>query len=141
MINLATSMMTFDIPVQQILKIVGKTRNTVAKRECDAEFQKYSNIETVYGSVTQSIKVNLEGGGAKMIYVNNPFALIHAACGLNPRFGDFLAFHLQESATLVLYTDEATPGNQLRPDPARSFEALLFTFAELPQWFRDRRHG
>lgn len=40
-----------------------------------------------------------------------------------------------------MYTDEATPGNQLRPDKARNYYAIYWTIAEYPDWFRSRHGG
>ena len=57
-------------------------------------------------------------------------------------FGDFLKRHLHGSAAiLVFYTNETTPGNAFRPDKGRTFEALTFTFLELPLWYIARKHG
>ena len=43
--------------------------------------------------------------------------------------------------TLLLYADETTPGNNLRPDKGRAYEAITFTFKNLPHWFLVRKHG
>ena len=44
-------------------------------------------------------------------------------------------------ARVVLYVDEATPGNQLRPNKARSYYAIYWIIAEYPDWFRSRHGG
>ena len=40
---------------------------------------------------------------------------------------------------IVLNFDEVTPGNQLRPDPARKYQAIYWSFLELPNYMRVRR--
>ena len=73
--------------------------------------------------------------------VSNPFALLWAASAVQPKFGRFSMRHTRGQATIAFYTDETTPGNNLRPDKGRSYEALLWTIAELPEFFRLRKHG
>ena len=76
------------------------------------------------------------------LYVNNPFALLHAACATQPKLMQFLQEHMPHGkGTLVFYADETDPGNVHRPDGARVYEALLWTIAELPAWYKVRRHG
>ena len=43
--------------------------------------------------------------------------------------------HTRGQATIVFYTDETTPGNNKRPDKGRSYEALLWTIKQLPDFF------
>jgi hypothetical protein len=40
--------------------------------------------------------------------------------------------------TLIYYTDEETPGNNLRPDNSRETQCHYWTFKEFPAWFRTR---
>lgn len=139
----ATAMMKFDIPVGQILKVVGEAdaSHPLNRKLCDDEFQKFSKLETPYGPVCQWLEVPSKSGGVHRLYLNNPFALIYATGRVNPKFGSFLRRHLGSEARLVFYSDETTPGNALRPDNGRKYEALLFTFPELPVWYRERKHG
>ena len=139
----ATAMMKFDIPVQQILKVMDEAdaENPLHRKLCDAEFQKFSKLITPYGPVCQWLEVPSKSGGTHRVYVNNPFALIYATGMVNRKFGSFLKRHLGSEARLAFYSDETTPGNALRPDNGRKYEALLFTFPELPVWYRQRKHG
>ena len=53
----------------------------------------------------------------------------------------FLGVHLRAGARIMFYTDETRPGNQLRPDKGREYQAILWSFAELPHWYLNRQHG
>ena len=46
-----------------------------------------------------------------------------------------------EGPRLVLYADEFTPGNALRPDSGRSTCAVYYTFENFPEWWRCRQEG
>ena len=96
--------------------------------------KKYSNIETPYGNVTCKLELESLTGEPMLKTVNNPFALLWAAAFVQPKFGSFLMLHTRGQATLCFYTDETTPGNVQRPDKGRSYEALEFTFKELPDF-------
>ena len=39
---------------------------------------------------------------------------------------------------LVIYIDEICPGNPLRPDKARTLQAIYWCFADWPQWVLQR---
>ena len=83
-------------------------------------------------------------GGTLTIHYNNPFSYLYAAATVNNAFGSFIHDHLTANdgrGHLVLYTDQTTPGNALRPDHGRTYEAILFTFSDLPAWFVNRKNG
>ena len=123
---------------RQVVSIMG---GSLSRSTAVAELQKFSRMETPYGTVRSSIRLERVDGQSLESQVNNPFALLWAASVVQPKFGSFLMRHTHGQATIVLYTDETTPGNNKRPDKGRSFEALLWTFKELPDWFRSRQHG
>lgn len=136
----AEAMMRCDIPLSKVVAVASKVGPT-SMREQIRNYKEYSKIDTPYGTVATTVDLKLRNGLAHSAYVNNPFALLHAACKVNPAFGSFLARYVGTSGSIVIYTDETTPGNQHRPDHARSYEAVLWTFKELPSWFKNRRHG
>ena len=95
------------------------------------------------GLVRQELRMPRSDATHANIYYNNPFALIHAAATVQPKFGSFLLKHAKRDASLpriVIYHDETTPGNQHRPDHGRSYDAVLWAIAELPHFFRNRQH-
>ena len=141
-------MMKNNVSVTQILKIIhdynGSTQSHSGRVVCEKEYRQFSQLQTPHGPVSAYVSMPLNNGRETKIYFNNPFALLHAAATVQPKFGSFLLKHLKSGAQLpqiVIYHDETTPGNTHRPDHGRAYDALLWTFAELPQFFRDRRHG
>ena len=63
-------------------------------------------------------------------------------CEKAPSFGQLLRDCVQGSpAHLVFYSDDTTPGNQLRPDTNRQLACCYWTIMELPAWFRARSCG
>ena len=130
-IPIAHALLKTDISVSEHMACTGSTR-----RMCDDEITKYSNLETPYGKVTAELEFN-----NKKILCNNPFALLWAVAGASERFSSFFAAYLREGTELTFYTDGTRPGNQLRPDPAREYQAILWTFTTLPDWYKNRKHG
>ena len=80
----ATAMMSFNVSVTQIHKILDKTceGHAINGEMLDNEFQKYSSMVTPYCTVGQEIKS--QGlNGPITVYANNPFALVYAARAVN----------------------------------------------------------
>ena len=137
--QVADAMMSFDVPVAQIVKVASS--GGVTRRACEAHLQQCSDMSTDYGKVSTPLDLQMTDGSVSTIYINNPFALLFAAASVSPKFGKFIAANVPQRAKIAFYTDETTPGNSNRPDHARSHEALLWTFVDLPTWFLDRQHG
>ena len=72
-------------------------------------------------------------------------AYLHVAAARHARFRSLLeqcmAAATPQSCRLILYADEARPGNVLRPDKGRMYLAVYYTFSELPQHVRRRAPG
>jgi hypothetical protein len=98
------------------------------------ELHKWDTAETPYGPLYTSITCN----GIKVDCLN-PFAFLWQAAQLDERLGAIFEQHLSgKVCRLALYCDGVKPGNVLRPDMGRSFEAVYWTFMELPDYFRSR---
>jgi hypothetical protein len=140
---IATAMMRFDMPVEQIVKILRDTEpeKQLTRGACRNELTKFSRMETIYGKVSHEVPLELEDGSIYTAYVNNPFALLFAAASVSKRFSRFLQANIKQSNKIICYTDETVPGNNMRPEQARSYEALLWTMSDFPSWFRTRKHG
>ena len=142
--EMAQSMMKHGVPVHKLLRVLGGMEgDQTGRKACAIELQHFSRMQTMYGSVSTCFAMQQLDGTEINIYYNNPFALLHAACTVQPKFATFLLKHLRagKPPRIVMYADETTPGNVQRPDHGRSYESMLWTFAELPQFFRDRKHG
>ena len=90
-----------------------------------------------YGAVGIEIRI-----GDIAVPIINPFAWLWLLCTQTTHYCAFLRHCVAAGpARVVLYADEATPGNQLRPDKARSYYAIYWTIAEYPDWLRSRHGG
>ncbi len=101
----------------------GSAENHSGRKGCDQELRRFSELQTPYGPVRQHFSMPLDNGKYTTIYFHNPFALIHAAATVQPKFGSFLLKQTKIDASLpriVIYHDETTPSNQRRPDHGRS---------------------
>lgn len=148
-LSAAQVMMRHNIPVSRILAIVRhrqslRGENDLTAEMCAKELRKYSEMKTPYGPVRTTLQMPLSDGKTADLCINNPFSLLYALTSTRPEFGDFLQRHTQQNgnqARIVMYSDETRPGNVHRPGHARQYECLQWTFAELPDWFRARKHG
>ena len=124
--QLAYTLMRHNVPVTRIMEIVETNvpESVLGRRACDKVMQSYSKLATIYGPLTKTMEVPLVGGGATTVYMNNPFSFIRAAAELSQPFNKFLQRHLPKKASISIYNDEATPGNQHCLDNARSYTAL-----------------
>ena len=75
----------------------------------------------------------------------NPFALLYYVCTAFPHFFAFVQTHYMSTSPslhkVVLYTDEAVSGNQMRPGSPRELQCYYYTLAFFPAWWRKRKHG
>ena len=142
--EVAQVLMRLDVPAQRLVKSMCGSRNRNKMRDFDADLTAFSKMVTPYGTVATTIELPAVNGDTITLHCNNPFAFLWAASSLNNEFGNFIHGHLTANngkGRVVVYIDETTPGNALRPDNGRKFEALLFSFAELPHWYLNRMHG
>ena len=105
------------------------------RRVLSAGSRAHAEATTPYGEVMQHLAVN----GVNIPFVS-PKALLHYLCSVSPDFASLLgsvasASH-DRTLRLVLYADEVTPGNVLRPDAGRKFWAIYWTVCEFPEFFR-----
>ena len=105
------------------------------RRVLSAGSRAHAEATTPYGEVMQHLAVN----GVNIPLVS-PKALLHYLCSVSPDFASLLgsvasASH-DRTLRLVLYADEVTPGNVLRPDAGRKFWAIYWTVCEFPEFFR-----
>ena len=99
---------------------------------------------TPYGTVCLSTTVHGKIGALETYHVN-PFALLHFATANYSMFATFLAGLVESTPdkllSVIYYLDKAKPGNQKRPDDARSAQCVYWSFLEFPDWLRARRNG
>jgi hypothetical protein len=110
--------------------------NGVSRWSASNELHKYDDVVTPYGPLFQSFPV---GPNAFDVEFISPFAMLWYMCSTSQPAAEFLVHHLAgKQCKLAFYCDAVTPGNVLRPDFGRSFEAIYWSFLEFPDWFRTR---
>ena len=99
--------------------------------------QRLPGRKPLYGAVGTEIRI-----GNLVVPIINPFAWLWVLCTQTAHYLAFLRHCVAAGpARVILYLDEAVPGNQLRPDKARSFYAIYWTLADYPDWFLSRHGG
>ncbi len=102
------------------------------------ELHKWDRCTTPCGDLITELSVSTASGIDLKIPVLNPFALLWRSTSMSIEMSSFLQQHLGgKVCRICLYCDGVTPGNALRPDKGRTFEAVYWTFLELPDWFRS----
>ena len=114
---------------------------TSVKTYASRELHQTLATETPYGTLSKTMTIGDEGNTMDFQYAC-PFAYMHHLSTLNEQFGEFLETHVGEKkASVAFYMDEVTPGNPLRPDNGRRYQAIYWTIQEVPSWLRTRRHA
>ena len=110
-----------------------------ARRRLQIQADSVIRTTNPYGDVRKQFQIDTEDGPMVVRYVC-PHAWLYHLCETSPRFGDFLLQHvgLGSPGSICIYSDEVTPGNNLRPDRARQFLAIYWAILPAPDWFR---HG
>ena len=95
--------------------------------------------KTPYGDLLKKIEIITDTGTKTLQYVC-PHAWLYHVCSASIVFGQFLAQQFGQGlpGSICIYSDEVTPGNNLRPDKGRQFLAVYWALAPMPDWFRSR---
>ncbi len=100
-----------------------------------------SSITTPYGKLFMSLDLGAEDGVFKWPLLN-PIALLWYLCDRHSRFGSYLIEKLSGGiAEIAIWADEATSGNELRPDNHTKFFRMLWTITNLDEHFRSQDTG
>ena len=111
------------------------------------ELRKQVDRHTPLGPLLVELRVPLIDGRPDLQWlVCNPFALLYILTTRSPQFRRLLLHSLVSSGdsycgTLALYSDETTPGNQMRHDSSNTLQCVYWCMPQLPSWFRARRLG
>ena len=98
---------------------------------------KHGEATTPYGQVVQSISTGITGLASWQIC--HPMALMWYLSTISSFFADlFSPFADGVALRVVIYIDEICPGNPLRPDKARTLQAIYWCIADWPQWLLQR---
>ena len=108
------------------------------RRDLALAQQEHCAAETPYGRVVQTMELPSDPP-VKWSFAH-PLALLYHLSVLNAAFGDLMATAMRPGRplTLILYMDEITPGNPLRPEKSRTLQAIYWAFLEWPQYILQR---
>ena len=97
-----------------------------------------NNEPTLYGPISQHIDAITTSGTIQKLEVANPFAMLWTAVDKCKNFAKLIKGKLLEKPatidapwTIILYSDEVTPGNPLSTNNLRKFQAVYWSFLEL----------
>ena len=116
-----------------------------ARRKFADMLKKPSLQSTPYGQVVKQLEVDTDSGPLQLDYVC-PHAWLYIVCLQCRLYAQFLTGCLGQglpgqrelAGSICIYSDEAQPGNVLRPDRGRSFLAVYWGIKEMPDFFRSR---
>lgn len=131
------------LPALKLLRAVnllddGDQELSIATQRRHAADRLYSpsRAETIYGKVVSSFEIVIDGKAMKVDYAA-PAALLRFMSQESDHFGCFIEKALRgKRGRACIYADAVTPGNPMRPETARKFQALYWTILELPLWYR-----
>ena len=124
----------------------GRGKGLRQARRRFAEMLKKPSLQcTPYGQVVKQLEVDTDSGPVHVDYVC-PHAWLYIACLQCQLFAQFLTGCLSQglpgqgdlAGSICIYSDEAQPGNVLRPDRGRNFLAVYWGITEMPDFFRSR---
>ena len=96
-----------------------------------------NNDPTPFGPIHRSVNLHAVGGGYSKINVVHPLALLWNALTRSPEFSEFVRRRFdavpstpERPWSIILYSDEVTPGNPLSTSNERKLQVIYFSFAE-----------
>jgi hypothetical protein len=104
----------------------------------------HARAMTPYGCVVQQVGVPLVDGTTFAWDIINSFAFMYYLTSLCVPFARIMHDSLRAAGgqlQLVLYGDELTPGNVLRPDKGRQALCFYYTFIQWPTWLLPFKDG
>ena len=133
-----------SVPINRI----AQSENAAGRRGMNAtQMIRLGNIErrktlqtnTPYGTVGKKMSVERDGADDFGFEYMCPFAVVFELARRSPRFAQTLVTCLRGSpAKICFYVDEVKPGNALRPEKARTYQAFYWTILQLPDRLRTR---
>ena len=128
-----------QVPQKAVFKVAGLKNTRQLEKVAQELIVDASNTDTPYGRVAQEFVIG-SGDSTRTVHFAHPMALLHKACKDCPQLGRYIVDCLghQGVGRVALYMDGTTPGNQMRPDHGRSYNAIYWTIMEFPHTFRSR---
>ena len=111
------------------LKDMGKSRPSIKRARVRA-----IGDETPFGPVLKEVLAKAEDGTSVGIWLTSPAAMLHRACSECPHFAQFfekVVDSASQTLTFAIYTDEVTPGNQLKAQNHRKVWSFYWAVQEV----------
>lgn len=135
--SLASSCLPVSTVLEKASRASGSGSVRTARRHVFQHRCAVARTETPLGPIMQSIEILSDK--PLRIHFAHPSCLLYQLSKESVFFGSFLMRALAgERAQVVIYSDEAMPGNQKRPDDGRKFLAVYWTICQFPDFFRVR---
>ena len=121
-----------------LTKNVAKTAATDTRRKLAEAVTDHATATTPYGPVMQSMDMPFRKL-PKWSFVH-PLALLYHLAAISTAFGAMMADSAVPGVPMriIIYIDEICPGNPLRPEKARTLQAIYWALADWPQWLLQR---
>ena len=133
-----------ELPTVSISSLHGIASQSIPSRAAwRREAQLFEGTPTPYGAVLIKLNLPLLDGRVHAWHIVNPLAWLWRLCVACPAFGAFFQQCVAPCghASIVMYSDETQPGNQLHPDSKRKLVCFYWTVLEFPGWFLNRKCG
>ena len=115
-----------------------RTVTTGAKRKLANAVTDHAAADTPYGTVLQYMSLPLKQL-PRWAFVH-PLALLFHFAVISTAFAEMMdaCVHPGVPCRVIIYIDEICPGNPLRPEKARTLQAIYWCLADWPQWLLQR---
>ena len=122
-------------PLASVSRLLDLSYGT--QQKCEKRVRDIADYETTFGAVMKTTTVDVLGKPLVIDYVDIRafFLMMTEQCTL---FGPFLETVIGLDANAIVYMDGTVPGNPLRPDCGRAYEAAYWIFLEMPEWMRTQ---
>ena len=99
-------------------------------------------VSTIHGPLITSIALPIAAGGRFSWTVASPLRLLFWLCSISVNFSMLMRRYVHgKVSSVVLWSDEVTSGNVLRPDARNQRLCFYFALLDLPPWWRARDIG
>ena len=137
----ASRVLDSAVRLQDSQEPASRLKTSTLKVYASRQLQAVLDCETPYGTVGKKMTIG-EGDAALEVDYICPFALLNRLSIMSDTFGPFLRECLQgRRGTIGFYMDEVVPRNQLRPEKARTYQAIYWSLLQFPNWFRTRENA
>ena len=120
------------------LQDVGLLESSATAKQIRRAVEAHAAVATPYGTVVRRLDLGIDD----VVEFIHPFALMWYLCSISKGFATMMRETVSNTTPgrckWVLYNDGVVPGNPLRHDSGRKFEAFYWVIAEWPDYMLQR---